>query len=829
MSPSIFEDPLTSGELECALKKLLKRKSPGPDKLHNEMLQNLGGKGKSVVLKLFNKTWTEGTLPKAWKLATITPVLKPGKKANEPKSYRPISLTSCLGKLCERILNSRLYWWLESSGRISNLQAGFRSKARTEDQLFRLTQKIIDGFQKREQTTAIFIDLQQAYDRIWRKGLLLKMQNMGIKGHMYSWIKSFLSDRLIQTQLNDTLSSKAVLEEGLPQGSSLSCTLFLVFLNDICKVLKLDLALFADDLVIWHTGDSTIISRRRLQEDLNSLGVYCRLWKLKINTTKTVYSVFTRSYNLANVKIDLNIDGIHLEKAENPVYLGVQLDSKLNLKKHSENLRSKASKRLNLIKRLSSTNWGADKSTLRSLYLGYARAVFDYNIVLQNLCSNETKTSLETVQNHALRLISGGMRSSPTAACEIHTNIEPLECRRHRAALELYERSKRLEKDHPNKILVEKWKPNQRLKNTRSILDTVLDLQKDHHLPNSREPLQRVPPTLPPHLPLMKANIKKNLLDNSTKNTYPIALLHSALETIDTYPSTWIHSYTDGSAFKGTINAGYGATINLPNGNKKEVFNSSGSFCSNYIAEQQAITATANHINILFDTHEQAATNVVIFTDSLSTLQTLETGTDVTKDITNLVWAIHSLMSRHHIEVTLQWIPAHTGIPGNERADELAKRGANLPQLDIPVSYSTCCQMIKSNIKEDWLNKWATGTTGRPVFRHMAKPQIKDPINELSRKDQSLIFQLRTKHVPLNQHLNRIGVVQSAACPLCGYHTESVEHHLFYCRKLTDLRGCFLPKMPDISNCLYSSKKQLLQTCNYFRIASGRRHETGLL
>ena len=137
--------------------------------------------------------------------------------------------------------------------------------------------------------------------------------------------------------------------------------------------------------------------------------------------------------------------------------------------------------------------------------------------------------------------------------------------------------------------------------------------------------------------------------------------------------------------------------------------------------------------------------------------------------------------------------------------------------------------MIKSNIKEDWLNKWATGTTGRPVYRHMAKPQIKDPINELKRKDQSLIFQLRTTHIPLNQHLNRIGVVLSAACPLCGYHTESVEHHLFYCRKLTDLRGCFLPKMPDISNCLYSTKKQLLQTCNYFRIASGRRHETGLL
>ena len=250
----------------------------------------------------------------------------------------------------------------------------------------------------------------------------------------------------------------------------------------------MEIALFADDLVIWHTSDSTIISRRRIQEDLNSLGVYSRLWKLKINTSKTVYSVFTRSYKLVDVKVSLNIDGIQLEKEQNPIYLGVQLDSKLNLKRHSENLRAKASKRLKLIKRLASTNWGADKSTLRSLYLGYTRAVFDYNIVLQNLCSNATKSSIDSVQNNALRLISGGMRSSPTAACEIHTNIEPLENRRKRAALELYERSKRLEKDHPNKILVDKWRPNPRLKTVTSVLDTVSDLQQSHHLPECREP-----------------------------------------------------------------------------------------------------------------------------------------------------------------------------------------------------------------------------------------------------------------------------------------------------------------------------------------------------
>ena len=823
MSPSIFQDDLTESELDTAIKKLKKRKSPGPDKVHNEMLTNLGRNGKLLLLRLYNKTWIEGQLPRKWKLATITPILKKGKKANDPKSYRPISLTSCIGKLCERILNSRLYWWLESSGLISHCQAGFRAKSRTEDQLFRLSQRIIDGFQRGEQTTAVFVDLQQAYDRVWKKGLLLKLQNTGIKGHMYSWIKDFLCDRLIQTQLNDALSSKSVLEEGLPQGSSLSCTLFLVFLNDVSEILKTEKALFADDLVIWHTSNSTTISRRRIQEDLNALGVYCRMWKMKVNCTKTVYSIFTRSHKIAKTSLSLKIDDVDLQKEENPVYLGVQLDSKLNLKKHSDNLKKKAMKRLNLIKRLASTSWGSDKNTLRGLYLGYARAVFDYNLVLQNLCSKATKSSLDIVQNHALRFISGGMRSSPTAACEIHSNIEPLELRRKRAALELVERSKRLEENHPNRILVDRWRPNQRLKSSKSILNEAHKLQESNHLPEKREPLERVSPTMPPHLSLKKPEIMKTLLDGSNKQSYPVALKASALETIDSYPSTWIHSYTDGSAFKATINAGYGAVIYMPNGSKKEVFNSSGSFCSNYIAEQHAISNALTHINYHFDNNPQQITDTIIFTDSLSTLEALENGSDTSKDITHLKWSLHNLMSRHSIRVVLQWIPAHTGIPGNERADALAKQGASLPQPDVPVAYSTCCQMIKANSKEEWMNNWSTGKTGRHMYGHMSKPLLKDPINNLRRGDQSLIFQLRTQHVPLNCHLNRIGVKESAACPLCDHPSETVEHLLIDCRRLTELRGRFLPRQPSISNCLFTSSQQLRQTCDFYRMAYSRR------
>ena len=118
-TPSIFQENFTMTELEKAMRLLKKNKSPGPDQIHNEMLSNLGTTGKKALLILYNKTWTSRKIPKSWKIATITPILKKGKPADQPKSYRPISLLSCIGKLGERLINKRLYWWLESSQLIS--------------------------------------------------------------------------------------------------------------------------------------------------------------------------------------------------------------------------------------------------------------------------------------------------------------------------------------------------------------------------------------------------------------------------------------------------------------------------------------------------------------------------------------------------------------------------------------------------------------------------------------------------------------------------------------------------------------------------------------
>ena len=118
----------------------------------------------------------------------------------------------------------------------------------------------------------------------------------------------------------------------------------------------------------------------------------------------------------------------------------------------------------------------------------------------------------------------------------------------------------------------------------------------------------------------------------------------------------------------------------------KQLYKSNMETRKNYIAEQQAITNAVTHINFQFDNNPQQKTDTVIFTDILSILYALENGSDVSKDINHLKWSLHNLTSRHNIRVVPQWIPAHTGIPGNERADALAKQCAGLPQLTVPVA-----------------------------------------------------------------------------------------------------------------------------------------------
>ncbi|GFX41812.1 probable RNA-directed DNA polymerase from transposon X-element [Trichonephila clavipes] len=176
---------------------------------------------KKELLEIFNLSWATGKLPKIWKLSTVIPILKPNKNASECKNYRPISLTSTLCKLMERIIHRRLMNWLIENKKLHFYQTAFRTHHSTTDQLFYLNQSIIDGFQEKphKKTLAVFLDISAAFDRVWRQKLVHTIQGTGINGKALLWINDFLRGRKFSVRFNGALSESRRMWAGVPQGS----------------------------------------------------------------------------------------------------------------------------------------------------------------------------------------------------------------------------------------------------------------------------------------------------------------------------------------------------------------------------------------------------------------------------------------------------------------------------------------------------------------------------------------------------------------------------------------------------------------------------------
>jgi len=136
----------------------------GPDSIHYQMLKNLLDSAMDTLLDAVNYIWTTGDFPPEWHLATVISVAKPGKDSTDPTSYRPVALTSCLCKVMERMINTRLVWYLEQLKLITPVQSGFRKQRSTTDQLVRLETFVCEAFVNKQHTVAIFFDLEKAYD-----------------------------------------------------------------------------------------------------------------------------------------------------------------------------------------------------------------------------------------------------------------------------------------------------------------------------------------------------------------------------------------------------------------------------------------------------------------------------------------------------------------------------------------------------------------------------------------------------------------------------------------------------------------------------------------
>ena len=232
-----YNIPFNMTELKESLDKAHDT-ATGPDEIHYQLIKHLPESSLEVLLDIYNHIWETGNFPDLWREATIIPIPKAGKDTTIPTNYRPISLTSCLCKTMERMINTRLVWFLEKNNIITRNQSGFRHGRSTIDQLTRLETKIRDAFINKQHMVTVFFDLEKAYDTTWKHGIMEDLHNMGLRGRMPSFIQNFLSGRNFKVRLGTTLSESQDQEMGVPQGSILSVTLFSIKINSIIKVVK---------------------------------------------------------------------------------------------------------------------------------------------------------------------------------------------------------------------------------------------------------------------------------------------------------------------------------------------------------------------------------------------------------------------------------------------------------------------------------------------------------------------------------------------------------------------------------------------------------------
>ena len=158
-----YNSIFTEAELVNALSNTTDS-APGKDKINFSMIKQLPPNGMTYLLNMFNDIWNNGVFPDEWRHAVIIPLAKPGKDPSNPSNYRPISLTACLCKCMEKMVNQRLTWILKEKGILTPTQFGAEKGRSTIEPLVLLEEHIRESFQRKIPTIAIFFDIEKAYD-----------------------------------------------------------------------------------------------------------------------------------------------------------------------------------------------------------------------------------------------------------------------------------------------------------------------------------------------------------------------------------------------------------------------------------------------------------------------------------------------------------------------------------------------------------------------------------------------------------------------------------------------------------------------------------------
>ena len=767
----------TVEELKNVIRKL-PLTAPGLDMIYPQYVKHLSDKWIKTLLEIINKAWEDGKFPKIWKDGVVTMIPKQGKDNSKMENLRMITLLPVLGKVYERMVKERLTWKVERTNTLKDVQCGFRKNRSTIEVLQMFVNDAVYCLENRKIGLAVFFDVSSAFDSVVHRHILEGVIAAKVRGRLLRFSYDYLREREVTVKVGKAYSERKVLRKrGVPQGSSLGPDYYNISEFDIPLDTGEDRAgIFADDNAMWIVCDSVEEGQRVAQEKIKLMETWAMENCVQFSVEKTKAMVITRTKKYSALCLFLN--GEKIETVNQFKWLGITIDRKLTFKAHIRQLKKTCAKRLNIMKMLCGANFGPKPDFLMEFYIKYIRAKLEYGGIIYMAASKSLLEELETIQYSALRTAFGARKTTPRSFLESESGIEKLGSRRDIATLKFLRKTWISDQSNPIKSRMLKegrlwcsWKKLFGIVRAKEIMEEFqMDCQLTSMLRVSNMFITPQWKSIP-----YQCNTEFEKWDNlDYDQSFKMTKEMQYLDTVDIF--------TDASKVDNRV----GAAFVIPSKNIVKLIKLSD-VTTVFQAEVVAIAKAVRYIIDLGPTGEKYR----ICSDSKSGLEAIKNIYLANKVAPEVIFCHEELQKllKKGVTITLDWVPGHANINGNEMADTAAKQASTEDGqtfVDItPRMVNQIGEVIKK-LRIKTFEDSRVFSTNMLVIQKKERQFEKKIYGPLSKSEARVIFRLRSGHAGIQKYRARF-YNEDPRCAFCG-NEETVEHLLFECTGTEDRR-----------------------------------------
>lgn len=835
---------ITPEEIKDAIFKNKPNSAPGHSQITYQVLKWAWNSpiGQKHITTLLQKCLQCGYHPKSWRKAIAIALRKPNKPDySNPRAYRLITLLECLAKILERIVANRLTFLAGQLNLVPPNQFGGRSNCSTDDAIITFITDIQTAWNHGKVTSALTFDIKGYFDFVNHDRLLCELRRKHIPLEYVKWTASFLSNREAAICIDGRCGSMQPVQNGIPQGSPASPILaayysaellerFAITTNSIPPTITpsqptpMNVLMYVDDGKLYvsskslHTNVILLqLAYKEVESWLLSAGLAPDLAKREI-----MHYSRRRKYDCSPPITLQDYDGTTrtLVPDKSVKWLGVHFDRKLLFNHHVKSLAARCETSVNGMAMLANTVRGLSQMHLRRLYLS---CVIPKLLYACPAWWNNTKCQrkpLEKVQRKAMLTICAAFKTTPTAALEIEASIPPL---KFQADLCIRRYAIRLNK-LPTANPVLQRLPNEWRNDAHPSFPPPLptsegprrkpasNLKKIAKFTNHEH--ERIDPFFsPPWCRSFALFPKRFTINPCPPNVDPKTARESHLKLIDDYKQNpnIAYLYTDGSKMNksGFFRVGAGTTA-FYLGNEVETGQLGlGGHAEVFDGEMAALALAASKAGDIYNDFPNI-THLAFFTDNAASVSAIVDPKPRAAQYFTIKFhqTLRPLLEMNeNLSISVSWCPSHCDIPGNDRADELAKAATSLErQVPFSVSRSNAKRRSKKACLKLWQQEWKSSPkVGRFAIANRIPPSLSPSKHFRALKGKREVFgrvvQCRSGHSYTGEFRRSFIPLSPdpSSCPCNEEILESRDHIL---------RDC--PRYEQHRNILYKASRSLV-------------------